>query len=52
MVRSGNEKFTISIDSKTKKSFKKLCEELGLQPGKQIENLLRKKIKELEEELK
>ena len=48
MVKAGNDKFTVSIDKRVKDSFKKLCLEHGLQPGKQIELLLKKKIEELE----
>ena len=50
MVKSGNDKFTISVDRTVKEKFKQLCEEQGLAPGKQIELLLKKKIKELEGE--
>jgi antitoxin component of RelBE/YafQ-DinJ toxin-antitoxin module len=48
MVKAGNDKFTISVDKSVKNKFKKLCEENGLAPGKQIELFLMKKIKELE----
>ena len=50
MVKAGNDKFTISVDKSVKEKFKKLCLELGLQPGKQIELMIKEKIKELEED--
>ncbi|MBI2112897.1 hypothetical protein HYT52_05145 [Candidatus Woesearchaeota archaeon] len=49
MVKKGNDKFTISVDKSIKDKFKFLCEEQGLQPGKQIELLLKQKIEELNE---
>jgi len=48
MVKKGNDKFTISVDKATKEKFKQLCELFGLQPGKQIELLLKQKIEELD----
>ncbi|HLC91223.1 MAG TPA: hypothetical protein VJI15_05660 [Candidatus Nanoarchaeia archaeon] len=48
MVKQGNDKFTISVDKAIKDHFKQLCEQYGLQPGKQIEILLKQKIEELD----
>ena len=52
MVKQGNDKFTISVDKATKDKFKQLCEEHGLQPGKQIELFLKQKIEELDDKEK
>lgn len=52
MVRQGNDKLTISIDKSIKEKFKQLCAEYGLQPGKQIELLLKEKIGKLEKNAK
>jgi hypothetical protein len=40
MVKTGNDKFTISVDKKIKEEFKKYCDKEGLKPGKQIEKLI------------
>lgn len=40
MVKTGNDKFTISVNKDIKKEFKKFCEEEGLKPGKQIEKFM------------
>ena len=48
MVKEGNDKFTISVNKEVKDRFKALCDARGLQPGKQIELFLMKKIEELD----
>ncbi|MBW2996634.1 hypothetical protein KY332_05045 [Candidatus Woesearchaeota archaeon] len=40
MVKQGNDKFTISVNKRIKEAFKKICEEEGLKPGKQIEKFM------------
>lgn len=44
-IKDGNLKLTLSIDKNVLKNFKKLCEEEGLIISKQIENFMKKKVK-------
>ncbi len=43
-MRKGHDKLTVSVDKKTKDSFKQLCDQEGLKIGKQVELFMRREI--------
>ena len=44
-MKKGHDKLTISVNKKTKDSFKEICEKEGLKIGKQIELFMLQELK-------